>query len=515
MLLKFEFFYASDDDFFEYLLHFYARGFNYFLQRNDDKIELFLKEDEARMLEFCELLNLLANSVFLRKFNVEAIESLGQDFQKSEFKQSSFEKRDFLSSLNSKAFLENKEFVCNEWGEFVEDELSFDGLCFEKISLDNVRSLLQVCLEKLEKNEKIYIKNHLGTYEISHFHKDLKADFLMPCGIKAIHSAFVCSNNQLKLLASLEKPLLKLRFSAVFRQNHELNIKEFRVKLASNIFLFALTNMLFEKKYNFLSFKKIENLRDDFELFELDERLVIVRGLDFLNKNARELILSKEDKNYARLSYILSRFKDSHLLLELSKDYEDILLLNKELNLLNLSLPTCASELYEDIQTDEVGKKLLANFSLNFKLLEGEFKLKNNFYSLLGLVGMVLNLDKDLQSAANKLLQLSEESKMPRGVKIDYRLKQGLEKGVKEFDYTRTLRSVMSFLLAGVDSLNIAYGSVESLAFFLRDVYDELREKKQAQSAIITGSLFENKTLLKNTLKHLKNCELSNAPLYI
>ncbi|EJN0585155.1 hypothetical protein NPG48_002015, partial [Campylobacter coli] len=99
---------------------------------------------------------------------------------------------------------------------------------------------------------------------------------------------------------------------------------------------------------------------------------------------------------------------------------------------------------------------------------------------------------------------------MPRGVKIDYRLKED-----KSFDYTRTLRSTMSFMLAGVDSANIAYGAVESLAYFLRDTYDDLREKKQSEMALISGSLLEHKALLRNTLKHLKNCQLSDVPLRI
>lgn len=96
-------------------------------------------------------------------------------------------------------------------------------------------------------------------------------------------------------------------------------------------------------------------------------------------------------------------------------------------------------------------------------------------------------------------------------MKIDFRFK---ENG-KEFDYTRTLRSTMSFMLAGVEASNIAYGAVESLVYFLRDFYDELREKGLAEFAIISGSLFECKSLTKNTLKHLKNCKVSDVPLFI
>ncbi len=333
----------------------------------------------------------------------------------------------------------------------------------------------------------------------------------MATEIKALKSAFVCSNDNLKLLASLEKPLMKLRFSAIFRQNRGLKINEFRVKLPHNLFFFALGTKLFEKGENFLALTKRENLGDEFELYECEKRLVVLRGLSFINKRARELILSKEDKNMARISYILSRFDKSALLLELSQNYDDILLIDRERNLLKLALPRSAKELYEDICADEVGKRLFDNFKLNFKLLSGEFELKNNFFSLLGLVGLTLGLDESLQGAAKRLLELSDSTKIPRGVKIDYRYKQDS----KDFDYTRTVRSAMSFMLAGVEAENIAYGAVESLSFFLRDFYDELREKKIVECAIISGSLFESKALTKNTLKHLKDCKVSDVALCI
>ena len=262
---------------------------------------------------------------------------------------------------------------------------------------------------------------------------------------------------------------------------------------------------------NFLAFTKRENLGADFEIYELDKRLIVLNGLSFINQKARELILSKDDKNMARISYILSRFDERALLLELSQNDDDILLVDKGTNLLRLDLPRNAKQLYADICADEVGARLFENYKQNFKLLSGEFKVKNNFFSLLGLVGQMLGLDDEMQKAAHKLLELSDSSKLPRGVKIDFRFK---ENG-KEFDYTRTLRSTMSFMLAGVEAGNIAYGAVESLVYFLRDFYDELREKGLAEFAIISGSLFECKSLTKNTLKHLKNCKVSDVPLFV
>ena len=530
MLLKFDFVYESENDFFEYLLNFYAKNLTFCVERGENRLILKAQGDENELKAFCDSFESLPNSVFVRDFNVKVLEN--ESLKPSETRQD-FAKKDFLTSLNSSTYQEKGALIENEWGEFVCESLCFDESAnFEPITKANFNELLDKSLDILSKGRTFFVKNALGICEVGLFKSEFlnscdfakensrqnsilppnsQEKFLMATEIKALKTAFVCSNDNLKLLASLEKPLIKLRFSAIFRQNRGLKINEFKVKLPHNLFFFALGARLFERGENFLAFTRRENSEDEFELYECEKRLVVLRGLSFINKRARELILSKDDKNMARISYILSRFKKSALLLELSQSYDDILLIDKERNMLNLSLPRSAGQIYADICADEVGKRLFDNFKLNFQLLSGEFELKNNFFSLLGLVGLTLGLGKTVKTAALRVLELSDATKIPRGVKIDYRYKENS----KEFDYTRTLRSAMSFMLAGVEAENIAYGAVESLSFFLRDFYDELREKKLVEIAIISGSLFESKALTKNTLKHLKDCKVSDVPLWI
>ncbi|TKX32714.1 hypothetical protein [Campylobacter aviculae] len=506
MVLEFEFEYIGDNDYFIYLLQFYAKGYRCSFDRKESKIVFQIEGSEDELSSFCESLKDMSNSIFLKKFDVRAASGLNNlDFHLGEC-----EKFPYITHLNSSAYVERKELLANEWDIFCENEFSLDGLNFEKIDKNNFHTFLENALQILKNKQEIYLKNHKGSYKLKLFDKEFECDFLMACDIKAIQTIFVCSNENLKLLASLEKPLIKLRLNAMFRKKYNLDLHEFKLTLAQDLFSFAVCNELYNQDFHFLSVKKIEEKSKDFEVMSLDEKIVILQGFEFINYKARELIFSKEDKNMARISYILSRFKEEAFILELSKDYEDILLANKEFNLLKLSLPKSFKKLYEEIQEDEIGAKLLSNFSKEFPLLDEEFTLKNNFYSLFCILGRILNLDENFNIAGEKLLKIADETKMPRGVKIDYRLKED-----KSFDYTRTLRSAMSFMLAGVDSTNIAYGAVESLSYFLRDMYDELRSKKQAQIAIVSGSLFEHKSLLKNTLKHLRDCKLSNAPLRI
>lgn len=508
MLLEFKFEYVSENDFFEYLLRFYAKNLNYELVKSPSTLILTLQGSEKEITSFCDTLETLPNSVFLRDFSVKALENKSIQPNTTNKK---FAKKDFLTSFNLNAYRQNGELKDNEWGEFANDELSFDGKIYQKLTKANFNTLLNESIAKLTNSQSIFVKNECGIYEVGAMNELWNADFAMATDIKAIKNAFVCTNEKLKLLASLEKPLISLHFSAPFRNANALKSSEFRLKLPHNLFFFALGARLFENNINFLAFTKSENLGDEFEVMECEKRLIVLRGLNFINQKAKELILSKDDKNMARISYILSRFDEGALVLELSQRYDDMLLVDKGTNLLGLNLPRNATQLYEEICADETGQRLYENYKQKFALLQGEFEVKNNFFSLLGLVGQMLRLDESAPKAAKKLLALSDSARLVRGVRIDFRFKENS----KEFDVARTLRSVMSFLLAGVEAQNIAYGAVESLAFFLRDFYDELQSKNIARCAIISGSLFECKSLTKNALKHLKNCVVCDVPLWL
>ncbi|MBK1992056.1 hypothetical protein JG676_05510 [Campylobacter sp. 2018MI35] len=506
MILEFKFNYIGDNDVFEYLLNFYAKDYIYDILINDEEYILKIKADPDKLNDFCNSLNNMSHSIFLTGFEVKE----GDDFKPLYKQKEIFEKYTLLSFLNSNAYAKENILLENEWGQFCDISLSFDGKNFEKIDKNNFHSLLSKTLDIIKKDEKIWIKNHKGIYTIHLFDKEFKEDFLMPCDIKAISSIFVCSNEQLKFLASFEKPLMAFKLNALFRQKYDLKIDKFLLKLAEDIFLFALGYELFKENFHFLSFKKVENFIDDFKILNVKDKFVVLEGFEFIHSKIRALIFSKNDKNMARISYLTSRFKQKSFILELSKEYDDILLLDKEINLLKITLPNHSKKIYSELENDPTGKRLLDNFQKEFKLLDEEFESKNNFFSLLCIIGRMLNLNQDFKKAGLVLLQLSDQSRLAKGVKIDFKLNDN-----KEFDYIKTLRSIMSFMLAGVGAQDISYGVIESLSYFLRDFYDELKQKDKTQVVLISGSLFEHKSLLENVFKHIKDCRLSNVPLRV
>ncbi|RKO65346.1 hypothetical protein CKA54_00585 [Campylobacter sp. P255] len=504
MLLEITFNYKSKNDIFEYLLGYYAKDYTYHYEQKDEKITIKVKGEKDEIQAFCATLEKISHSVFLNKFDLKLVE---EDFTPIK-KEKNFTKRSFLTRLNANAYTQG-ELLSNEWGVFVDEEFKIENE-FIKITKENFHDNLKKALERLKKQEKIYFKNSKGVYVFEIFNDNLD-DFLIPSDPKHINAFFSCNNEQFKILAGVEKPLMKLKFNAIFRQNHSPTQEYFKIKLYDNLFLFAICYELEKEGVKFLNFKKIEHFEDDFEVAFIENELLVCKGYDYILPEFRNLIFQKEDKNFARISCILTDFKDKKtLLLELSKAYDDVILLDKELNLLKLSLPKSFDEFYKTISQDDVAKRLLANYEKEFTLVQKEFNVTNSFFNLFGMIGMILELDKDVQKAALALLALADESKMAKGVRIDFKLNEQ-----KEFDYTKTLRSVMSFKLAGVENQIIALGVVESLAYFLRDLFDDLKAKNQVDYVVLSGSLFEHKSLSKNVFKHIPFFKLSDVPLWI
>lgn len=220
MTLDFDFIYNADNDIFEYLLRFYAKNYNYTLSKEENTYHFSIDADEENLKTFCDSLNFMSHSVFLKKFDVKA----GQGFSPCIPEDKEFSKFSYITHLNSNAYQEKKLLNKNEWGVFCECEFSSNLSEFEKINEENFNTFLNLAFDLLSQEKKIYLKDKNGIYEFSLFKNEFIGDFLLPCDIKAINSVFVCSNENLKLLASLEKPLMKLRLNAMFRKNHNLDL---------------------------------------------------------------------------------------------------------------------------------------------------------------------------------------------------------------------------------------------------------------------------------------------------
>ena len=56
-----------------------------------------------------------------------------------------------------------------------------------------------------------------------------------------------------------------------------------------------------------------------------------------------------------------------------------------------------------------------------------------------------------------------------------------------------TIRTAISFKLAGVDQLGLCYGVIESFLEFITNEIDELKQTMGVEAVVITGSLLSNR----------------------
>ena len=73
----------------------------------------------------------------------------------------------------------------------------------------------------------------------------------------------------------------------------------------------------------------------------------------------------------------------------------------------------------------------------------------------------------------------------------------------------------MSFALAGADKKNISFGLIESLAFFISDMRDILKDELGCVGAVLCGDLFSTKSLANLSTTHVKASFSEIYPLEI
>jgi hypothetical protein len=165
-------------------------------------------------------------------------------------------------------------------------------------------------------------------------------------------------------------------------------------------------------------------------------------------------------------------------------------------------------ELLSDIRTmNETGERLLANFNQKFPgvldRLESEEITPNgsNIMKLFGVIGVILGFGERPSQAVVKLLENAAAFKGKKGPRIDYKLKEE-----RRLDPLWSVRTAMSFKLAGVDDLTLSFGVVESFSEFLSTSIDDIQTDMGLDGVVLCGSLFgEKKILQKSHLLIAKN----------
>ena len=504
MILAYEFECASEN--FAFFLKFYAQKseLNFSLVKRRNLTTLYAKGAQEQLLAFSDLLSgSLPHSVFLRGSKVYASQNLpGGEAN---------EPQNTLSNITPSvvsAYLKGEPKEC-ENGVF-SDVCIFFGGKFTPVMRANFNELLDFAFKNLSMGVSVRFKDFSGEFEAINF-TELNENFnlLMPTNLKNLPKIFIANEAEQVALASYEKPTVTLKTTAIYRGNHQGSPRFFDVCAARDIFIYALCDRLFKTGVNFIALKA---QKPPFKAVALENGYIFSGSRIYYSRSNLSEIESAEDKNLANFNLakrefdagvavariFLSRLKDDEV--KIYPKFDDF-------NVLNFALPTNFEELYAQIKSEDGGDRLLQNYRKNFSLPSGELNVQKGFFGLFCIVGALLGFDSNPQKAGEILLQNASDFNGAKGPRLDFKM---LNK--THFDAIKFIRSGMSFRLAGVDARLLSYGYAESLAHFLSDFMDAIKQDFSVQNALLCGSLFENKTLANLTLKHLKtglNAEFS------
>jgi len=325
---------------------------------------------------------------------------------------------------------------------------------------------------------------------------------------------------EITALGAIEKPLVKLKKKMSFTMDfEEVEADLIRFKISDDLILHLLMEELHKIGIDviFISKEKIKT-RESLLLVEPKEELepieVVVSENDIAivsgEKGLPSFPMSSETVTPAIGSFYSvikeHQLQDENIAgINLSKVHKNnILVHGKKYGIVEyLSFDfefDSIQDIFEQIvATNETGEKIVQNYQKTFpehfdKISKIVFEDKEfNIYKLWGVVAIVLDFAKtDDPLVAAKILEESAMSFLGvKGPRIDYKL-LSIE-GKVHLDPLMTIRTAMSFKLAGVDQLTLCYGVIESFLEFIANELDEIKQNMDISAVAATGSLLGNK----------------------
>lgn len=480
--IVYEFVYNSNNGVLSYFLDFYAKKFDlkYSITKENELLRLFVSGDKDEVVKFNDSsMNCIPNSIFLKKSSVN-------EWEKELPKSSDFFSSPYANITPSvlKAYGKG-ELIANEYSIFSNLSIKKDDK-FIKITKENFDSNLDYATRALQHNQELFLKDEDGaSFSLL---LDIVFDdgnILMPTSVLNLSKLFVCDEPTLIALNSFEKPVINLRVSEVYKGKNRNAPSFFDLKLADDLFLFALATSL----KDIAPFLTLKNLAQDPKIALLEDDFLIIKNSKFILLDEK-----KSDKFQLKMAE-LNLQKPVVVKIELNKNRDDEISLFKDgafIELLKLPAINSSDELKEQILKDKVGKTLFENYTKEFKFQSFNKDSFRNFYSYFELASRLF-FEKD----AKKLIENAKLFRGKKGPKIDY--KEGFE---SEFCVDKFIRSGMSFRLGGCDDESLSFGYVESLIIYLDSFLDELKKQVEFNAVILQGELF-SEPLFANLAKKL------------
>lgn len=371
-----------------------------------------------------------------------------------------------------------------------------------------------------------------------HDSQDNDFDFILANDISTLNLYTRASQDEINALATFEKPLIRLSIKEVFVK--EVGAKNALFILPYDIdfrFIFSLLEVpfLFAKRTDSTDnfFEIVVGQRGYFlEKKFLDSRESKISNLSqFLDLNFASLCEARSDAKqsvgFVSKAKQASIKVDCHDSTQSVESHNDKNLFIAYISTANPTLIATFStktpfvkiafdknpkNILAKISTLENGDKLIANFKREFgeryeaiQALNSAPQISKNITDIFECAAMILGASKSKSTneSQNKrfIFQLAQSCLRDISPKVDF-------KNIKiddslHYDANLTIRSIISFTLAGTEREIIAYGLLESLVDYLVLIFRDAQNKNYIKSIGIIGDLFANKIFFDKITKKI------------
>jgi len=541
MILAFEFNYVSNNGVLENLLKEIANdfGINHKIVRKESIVTLFVEADETGLSTFADTLSAsLPLSIFFKSSSVEVVDTMPDETEVIPSMAYNVEFTPKILALvdtpSSKHYLSPCVTVSNGSVKLFQQ----DHELLHANDAKGYEAFYEKVAELIVNGENVAIQTKNGSFVFGKIENSASCSHIeMPeviaTDLSVVERMVVCRENEIKALASLERPAIRFKVNALFAQKGIFSQSRVVLRLADDLLMYQLSKRLFAKGVQFLfkatSLHGKESYRVQFDvnLQPIDPLLVsvlengailIVKGSGYASFALKASLEKFDEPSHAAFASIMQEhqlFDATSSCFYLSTLHNDrIMHYSKEhgmLNLIEISLPSSFAELFAEIErSSPSAERLVANYKEQFPEIYAKAvatiipsNAPKSIYSLWKVVAMVLGLSENFECAAEQLIENAEDFGGQKGPRIDYFL-QKEDALSSDIDYVRLVRSGISYKLAGTDNTTLSFGYMESLSYFISDLCDTHKENLMTTKIALCGSLFGYKRFSEMVTKNLK-----------
>jgi len=537
VILDFKFNYISKNGLLENMLESTCKdfGITYKIDRIDNIVSLYVEGDESSLIKFSDFIgSRLPLSIFFKSTSVSVVEKMKDSLK-------TVEKCEICIPFTPRALLISKE---NNLNPLVNNEVGLSSFDAKGVLLKDGKEILIDANQEYEElyskvakiiknGEEIHIDSLGGSYIIGNIENLKEDDFLViPTDLSNVEKMVVIKENEIKALASLEKPAIKLRVNTLYEAKGILPRQRVKVKLADELLLLHICKKLKDEGVDFIYKinKKTSTCRYRLEINGTFKRLpqtevcvlengeiLILSGdgySDLVLKNNLKKFETPAHAQFASIVQEHNLFDEKVSCFYLSRTHDDILMNMSEktgvLDLVKFPIIRDMKSIFETIKDSPIGAKLVQNYKDKFSEIYDEAinctienNTPNSMYSIWGITAVILGISNNIKDGSAKIVENAEDFSGKTGPRVDYLLvdKESIR---SDFNMMRFIRSSMSFKLAGTDDITLSFGMMEALSYFLSDTSDSYKENLSSQKTLLCGSMFGIKKFTEMACKNIQ-----------